>query len=525
MKKLVYSPSAWILLLAFTLATQIPMVYAYYRYIPEYRFGGFLLNPVDGNSYLAKMAEGREGNWLFQLPYSYQANKPAALFLFYLFLGNLSRWTNLGLILTFHLARLFSILLMWVMLVRFFKNIFGEAPLLTKVLGWTVFGAGMGWVGILFYQLPVDFWLAEAYPFLSALANPHFPLAIALILWMFDRPFWEGKYKIIQLVADLSVGIFLANISPFSVVVVVTVYGGVLIIQFLQRREDPFLITRHRLFPFILGSIPFLGYQLWITKTDPILSKWNAQNITPTPNLPLFIMGFIPVIIWSIIGIFFAIKNKKEQFWIPILWVLVEFLLIYLPSALQRRFSIGLYIPLVVLAGFAYQGLSSSSLNKKIPVQLLFNISIGISLIPFIILLFVFIQAIDRHDPTIYLSKEEYEAYQWMDANLPKGDLILAGKESGLFLPVYTGLKVFYGHPFESVDATYFQNWIDSFYSENISIEEQIKFLNEYSVSYILWGYREKTTYKSPPNLFKSHWVKLIYQNSAISVYQYIPTY
>ncbi len=320
-------------------------------------------------------------------------------------------------------------------------------------------------------------------------------------------------------------GIFLANISPFSVAVVVTVYGGVFIIQFFQRQEGLFLITRDRLFPFILGSIPFLGYQFWVTNTDPILSKWNAQNITPTPILPLFIMGFIPLIIWSIIGIIFAIKTKKEQFWIPILWVLVEFLLIYLPSALQRRFSIGLYIPLVVLAGFAYQGLSSSSLNKKIPVQLLFNISIGISLIPFIILLFVFIQAIDRHDPTIYLSKEEYEAYQWMDANLPKGDLILAGKESGLFLPVYTGLKVFYGHPFESVDATYFQNWIDSFYSENISIEEQIKFLNEYSVSYILWGYREKTTYKSPPNLFKSHWVKLIYQNSAISVYQYIPTY
>ncbi|MCX8025139.1 MAG: hypothetical protein N3A60_08045, partial [Thermanaerothrix sp.] len=33
-------------------------------------FVGFLFNPIDGYSYLAKMYEGFQGEWLFRLPYT-----------------------------------------------------------------------------------------------------------------------------------------------------------------------------------------------------------------------------------------------------------------------------------------------------------------------------------------------------------------------------------------------------------------------------------------------------------------------
>ncbi len=35
-----------------------------------YRFGGFLLNPIDGNTYLAKMYQGWQGSWRFSLPFT-----------------------------------------------------------------------------------------------------------------------------------------------------------------------------------------------------------------------------------------------------------------------------------------------------------------------------------------------------------------------------------------------------------------------------------------------------------------------
>ncbi|MCK4961839.1 MAG: hypothetical protein KAS19_05105, partial [Anaerolineales bacterium] len=33
-------------------------------------FSGFLINPMDGFSYLAKMRQGAEGSWLLHLPYA-----------------------------------------------------------------------------------------------------------------------------------------------------------------------------------------------------------------------------------------------------------------------------------------------------------------------------------------------------------------------------------------------------------------------------------------------------------------------
>ena len=49
----------------------------------DYEFSGFLLNPLDGNSYLSKMFQGWEGNWRFKLPYTADPGEGAYLFLFY----------------------------------------------------------------------------------------------------------------------------------------------------------------------------------------------------------------------------------------------------------------------------------------------------------------------------------------------------------------------------------------------------------------------------------------------------------
>ena len=45
-------------------------------------------------------------------------------------------------------------------------------------------GLGLGWLALPFGGVPSDFWVAEAYPFLSSYANPHFPLSLALLLWL-----------------------------------------------------------------------------------------------------------------------------------------------------------------------------------------------------------------------------------------------------------------------------------------------------------------------------------------------------
>ena len=71
-------------------------------------FGGFLLNPKDGNSYLAKMYEGYQGEWLFTLPFNVEKGNGHLLFTFYLFLGHLAKWFHLPIIWMFHIARIGS---------------------------------------------------------------------------------------------------------------------------------------------------------------------------------------------------------------------------------------------------------------------------------------------------------------------------------------------------------------------------------------------------------------------------------
>src|SRR3990172_10449621 len=69
-------------------------------------FSGFLINPIDGFSYLAKMRQGAGGAWLFQLPYAAEPGNGALIFLYYLGLGHLQTLIGVGPEVIYHAARL-----------------------------------------------------------------------------------------------------------------------------------------------------------------------------------------------------------------------------------------------------------------------------------------------------------------------------------------------------------------------------------------------------------------------------------
>ena len=151
----------------------------------EHVFAGMLANPVDGQSYLTKMRLGWNGQILFQLTYSPQNGEAHPLFLFYTILGWLSHQLNIPLIISFHLARLISAAFLFVTLVTLVQKTISR-PYQVKTLLLLVIGSGMGWLVLPFSGsgLPIDFYVAETYPFLSSYSNPHFPLGTALLLWI-----------------------------------------------------------------------------------------------------------------------------------------------------------------------------------------------------------------------------------------------------------------------------------------------------------------------------------------------------
>jgi hypothetical protein len=477
------------------LAVTVPYLAAAQLGGPEYRFTGFLFNPQDGATYLAKMSQGLSGSWRFTLPYTAEPGNGAYLFLFYLSLGHLAGFTGLPLVLIFHLARIISVVLLVLALGRFFDHVFRLRPAMNRPAYWlALFGAGMGWLVVFSGSIPADFWIAEAYPFLSMLQNPHFPLGLALILWSFclliekDLP---GRY--LQLAV---VGLLISIILPFGIVVVVLVFGVVAAANLLEYRRLDWLPV------FFLGSLggPFLLYQFWAIQSDPVLAGWNAQNVTLTPPVWDVLLSFSPVLLLAVYASVQILRSPAERAHLPVrlmlAWLVLGLVLMYSPFSLQRRFMLGFYIPAAALAGIGIDMMRQAypRLAGRL-VMVVFLLAIPTNLL----LLAIGTAGAASRPPQLYLSHEEDAALAWIRDNTPRDALILASPEMGLFIPAYTGRRVIYGHPFETVNADQEKETVIAFFAESSWQSRDPGLLEQRKVDYIFFGPREQGLRGSVP--------------------------
>ena len=87
------SERKWVWMYGFVLAAvcTIPYVIGFAREGTEWAFSGFVFGVEDGNSYIAKMLLGANGDWLFRTPYTTQLQSGELIFLPYLLLGKLAQ--------------------------------------------------------------------------------------------------------------------------------------------------------------------------------------------------------------------------------------------------------------------------------------------------------------------------------------------------------------------------------------------------------------------------------------------------
>ena len=362
-------------------------------------FNGFLLNPVDGNSYLSKMREGWLGHWQFTLLNSSQAPEGSYLFLFYIFLGHVSRWLGLPLIFTFHAARVLSSFFLCWMLYRFLDvYLMGRSPW-TKTIGFALvsLGSGLGWLAAFFGGFTADFWVAEAYPFLSMYSNPHFPLGLALILDFFIQlrnPVTRSRF--FWLVVK---GILLAIVMPFGVVVAGLVAGGAQLWEIIEKKSP----LRWWMLGFLVPGGLFLIYQYIVIQSDPVLSGWNAQNLTYTPPLWDILLSFSPALVLTLGVIAWAIQSREvEKYKLLVVWLAAGLILAYVPFQLQRRFLLGYYIPIACLAAIALDWLAAS---RKRLSRIGVAAAVTASLISNLFILIGGVSAAAQHQPELYYLK------------------------------------------------------------------------------------------------------------------------
>jgi hypothetical protein len=172
----------------------LPYLIAWVATPPGYQFGGILVNPFDGNSYLAKMRQGWAGMWQFHLSYTPEPHDGVyIIYLFYLVSGHVARLTGLPLVFIYHLVRVLAGLALLVSVYAFLVRLTRDR--FERRLGFLLVGtsAGLGWLGLAVGAFAIDLWVPEAFAFFSLLTNPHFPLAMALMLLILMHVVWPSR--------------------------------------------------------------------------------------------------------------------------------------------------------------------------------------------------------------------------------------------------------------------------------------------------------------------------------------------
>ncbi|MCC6146500.1 MAG: hypothetical protein IT308_02915 [Anaerolineaceae bacterium] len=468
-----------VILLLFLVATNILYVVGFLADGQGKVFSGLIQNPIDGNSYLAKMYQGYLGEWKFHLPYSIEKGEGAYLFLFYIGLGHLSRLLGMPLIAVFHLARLSASVMLFVAIHLFIENRIA-APVFFKRLALILclFGSGLGWIAFFFDLLPSDIWVSETYPFLAAYTNPHFPLGMALLLFLILNLYREWGFKSFLLQAVL--GILLAIIMPFGIVVAAGIMGVANAWSFFAERK----IVPTALFALIPGGV-FLTYQYVVILRDPILVEWNHQNMTVSPPLWDLILSLSPAFFLAIFGYRKArTALPTETFRLLAGWIVMGMLLIYSPFNLQRRFMFAFYIPFALLAIY---GLMEITTRLKIGKRLIYSIAIVASILTNVLVLSAGVFGILGRDLKIYLTLGKQEALQWIAHQTDEDSIVLASSEMGLLIPAHTGRRVLFGHPFETIHAASRKEIVDRFSHGELSGSALQNLIADEGIDYILW--------------------------------------
>ena len=502
---------SWVLVFALcvVLLTAIPYLIAASQRGGE--FTGFLIGVEDGNSYIAKMMEGAQGDWLFRSPYTTVDQSGALIYLPYLLLGKLLGPVaqHSSLVLVFHIFRSIAIILLCFTAYDFFSLFLRDEKLRRLGLALVTLGNGFGWFVLflgfpsLFGTIPLDFYSPEAFGFLAVFSLPHLVLARALLLWglldyLKHSSGADGKEKdkrvlltaVIWLVMSLShlitAGLGLVLISAHLIFVIVK--------ESLFKKK--FIINAARIQAVLwtwIGVFPILAYNAWVYWQDSYLKAWAAQNQILSPNPLHYLIAYALVLPLAYFGLRRLLRSQWFVGGFFLVWLVLLPVLFYAPVGLQRRLSEGAWVALVALALFAFQSLSGRTKKGMPPVRDARELWLFSLAFPTTLMIFLgSIRAAQNVELPLFRPEAEIRAFEELGAVADRGEVVLASYTTSNALPAWAPLRVIAGHGPESVNLEALLPKIQSVYQGRTTEDSRLEFLQKYGVSYVFWGPNEK---------------------------------
>ena len=496
----------WVIIVgsALVLLAFLPLVWVALRGTPDWQFMGVLHNYQDGATYISKLRLGYEGNWLVYFQHTPEDHAGALMPFLYPLLGQIARLFTIPPIVMFHVARVGAVLFMYVSLYQLGATIWTKVRARRIFFLVAVLGSGLGWLFAPLLQNPLlpDLTLPEAFVLHSSFMNVHFPLtlaSLALLVALFItayRPGAEtdpGVNASLPLVSVLSLA--LALLYPQSLVPIGAALMLYVAIIWWQDKVVPVRLLRW-LLALILPAVPVAAYYVITIAYNPAMRIWNGQNVTTSPNPLEFMIGFgIPLLV-AIPGIYRGIRRfERDGDRLMLLWLLCMAVAIYLPLGVQRRFAVGMMLPIAYFATRAIEDVWLPRISRRWRPAVA-SVFIPLISISQIMMLFLpVLPAITGYPQAaigIFLERDYAGAYQWLETRTSPSDVLLASPIASTWIPAWVGARVVYGHPYETLYAAEKQQQVLDWYNGTDDPAACAALIEAYDVRFILVGPEEE---------------------------------
>lgn len=465
---------------------------------------------LDYNAYHAWVNQYAKGKIFAEILYTTESHPSLFFHPIFFLAGQINRFLKISPEIIFvifgFLANLFLLLTLYYFISYFLKDF--SSRLISFLF--ISLSSGLGW---LVGKSSADLFLSEI-TFLNILHWPFImSLGLGLLLWsllFFIKSFEEKGLK-----GTISAGcllFFLALIHPYDLVIFYTLAISYLL--FFTKFWQNLL----KIFTVFLFPLPIIVYY-FLVKYSHFVWYWQSLTLMPSPPIISYLLGLAPFILFS----FFSLKEilKKRRLQIIFIWVIVYFLLLYLPISFQWKLSLGISIPLGILAGMGLDNLRRYLDRKFSQIYPGLSLCFLVIVILFASLTNIFylkneIKIFQEKDFPSYLPKEIIESFNWLKENNFEDGAVFSSFEIGNFIPRYTGQKVFLGHWAQTIFAQEKKELVEKFFAGKINEEEIRQIFKNHQIKYIFYSDFEKKLGSPDLNKFGQE----VFKNDKVSIFE-----
>lgn len=485
-------------------------------------FRGTYADTADYAVHISMMQAGYLGDWFYQMRFTTEEHTPAFIRLFYIFLGHISRLVHLDVETIFQIARwIFGFTALW-SLKLLFEKIFSNNTFAYFAFFLAVFSNSIGWLQIILGVplepiSPIDLWLIDSYFLFSISLFPAFSFTLTLMvlaLYLFLDYLQKDQWKNIVAISLLA---FVSQLfNPIAFAVIDAAMAGS--VGFTWWRNKKIEIKHiHALIIIAIIQTPLLIYNLLILSRDPIWSQFTFQNETLSPPPNFYFWGFFPFWIFAIIGAGKAIQERNQNMGAMLIWTISAFLLAYSPVLIQRRFLLGITIPLGALTIYGLKTLFEETFAKfdfiKKRINLFIVTYIAFASISSLFLILNSSLYVLSRPANLFYTIDLKDASEWLEENASPNEIVLASLETSQVLAQNTPLKMYFGHEMETLYYDDKESVVKEFYEGKLGDN----WLTQTTIQWIIYGpYEVEINSKFIPNKY----LKLVYENDKVKIYK-----